>query len=64
MKNISFISVLISVIFLLLFILFIFSGGGISIIEFAPVGIIFGLWSMSYSALAMVFNKDKLKRFF
>jgi ABC-type thiamin/hydroxymethylpyrimidine transport system permease subunit len=61
MKAMSIISLVFAVIFCLWFLIFIDSNG-VSKDEFAPVGIIFSLWTTAFSIVAIVnsFNR-KLK---
>lgn len=62
MKNTSLISIILSVLFLFFVVLFISGEGKISINEFAPVGIIFGLWCISFSILSFIKNKSEFKK--
>lgn len=60
MKALSIIGLVFSVIFTLWFLLFVESNGGrISVEEFAPVGIVFGLWSVSFAIVAIVSSFKK-----
>lgn len=53
MKALSIIGIVFSLIFTLWFLLFVESNGGrISVEEFAPVGIFFGLWSIAFAIVA------------
>ena len=51
MKTLSILSIIFSVVFFLWYYLFVTSDG-ISAEEFAPVGIVFGLWSIAFSAIS------------
>lgn len=59
MKAMSILGIIFSVIFLLWYLLFI-SSSGISKEEFASVGVIFSLWSIAFSIVAIV-NSFKKK---
>lgn len=60
MKALSIISVVFALIFSFWFLLFIDSNGRISVDEFAPIGIIFSIWNLAFSIVAIVvsFKKD------
>ena len=53
MKAMSILGIIFSVIFFLWYLLFL-SSNGISKEEFSVVGILFGLWSISFSIVAVV----------
>ena len=54
MKALSILNIIFTVIFLLWFLLFVVSEGRISIEEFAPVGILYGLWELAISIVSIV----------
>ena len=54
MKTLSILSIIISTIFLIWYLLFITSDGRISIEEFSLVGAVFGLWCIAFSIVATV----------
>lgn len=61
MKSMSILGIIFSVIFFLWYLLFL-SSSAISKEEFSAVGVLFGLWSISYSIVAVVNafkNKNK-----
>ena len=59
MKAVSILNIIFTIIFACWYLLHICSNGGISVEEFAPVGLLYSLWEVSFAIVAIVSSFSK-----